>query len=150
MTVVDAAYLSVISALAGSVIGGLTSFGSSWLTEQHHTKSALLSQDKLRREDLYRDFIVMASKVYADAMMHNEPQIPDLVELYALVSRMRVISSPRIVACAEGIIISATDTYFMPNKTIQEVHELVKSAAMDPLKEFSETARNELRMLTSL
>ena len=150
MAVVDVAYLSVISALAGSVIGGLTSFSSAWLTEQHHTKSALLSQDKLRREDLYRDFIVMASKVYADAMMHDEPEIPDLVELYALVSRMRVLSPPRIVACAEGIIIRATDTYFMPNKTIREVHEMVKSAAMDPLKEFSEAARDELQTLISV
>jgi hypothetical protein len=48
---------------------------SVWLIERHHTKSALLTQDKLRREDLYQDVIVMASKVYADAMMHDEPQI---------------------------------------------------------------------------
>ena len=145
----DVAYLSVISALAGSAIGGLTSFSSAWLTERHHTRSALRSQDKLRREDLYRDFIVMAPKVYADAMMHDEPHIPDLVELYALVSRMRVFSSPRTVALAESITYRATETYFMPNKTIQEVHEMVKSAAMDPLKEFSEADRDELRTLIS-
>ena len=37
-------------------------------------------------------------------------------------------------------------TYFAPNKTIQELHELVKSGAgMDPLKDFAEAAREELR-----
>jgi len=39
------------------------------------------------------------------------------------------------------------DTYFAPNKTIRELHELMKSeAAIDPLKDFSEAAREELRV----
>ena len=44
--------------------------------------------------------------------------------------------------------LSATmDTYFAPNKTIRELHELMKSgAAIDPLKDFSEAAREELRV----
>jgi hypothetical protein len=43
------------------------------------------------------------------------------------------------------------DTYFAPNKTIRELHdELVKSgSAFDPLKDFSEMAREELRAFTS-
>lgn len=36
------------------------------------------------------------------------------------------------------------------NKTIREVHEMSKSAAMAPLKEFSEAARDELQTLISL
>jgi hypothetical protein len=42
----------------------------------------------------------------------------------------------------------ALDTYFEPNKTIRELHELMKSgrAAIDPLKDFSEAAREELRV----
>jgi len=36
------------------------------------------------------------------------------------------------------------DTFFAPNKTIRELHELIKSkAAMDPLKNFAEAARDE-------
>jgi len=40
------------------------------------------------------------------------------------------------------------DTYFAPNKTIRELHELMKSggAVIDPLKDFSEAAREELRV----
>ena len=37
-------------------------------------------------------------------------------------------------------------TYFTPNRTIRELHELVKSGVgIDPLKDFAEAAREELR-----
>jgi len=44
---------------------------------------------------------------------------------------------------------SALDIFFAPNKTIRELHEIVKSGGtdLDPLKEFSELARAKLRSL---
>lgn len=142
------AYISALSALTGSVIGGLTSGISTWLSERVQARSALLAQEKLRREDLYSDFIIVAAKVYADALMNDDPQVPDIVALYALVSRMRIRSSARTIACAEKITSAATDAYFMPNRTIRELHEMIKSeAAIDPLREFSEVAREELQTL---
>ena len=67
-----------------------------------------------------------------------------------MISRMRVISLPRTVACADEIMRTTVDTYFAPNKTIRELHELVESgSAFDPLKDFSEMAREELRAFTS-
>jgi len=144
------AYLSALSALAGSVIGGLTSAIGTWLSQHPQAKSALLAQEKSWRDDLYRDFIVTASKVYADAVMHDDPKIPDIVALYALISRMRILSSPRTVACAEKITHTVTDAYFMPNKTIHELHEMVQSEAIDPLKEFSEATREELQTICAI
>ena len=42
-------------------------------------------------------------------------------------------------------------TYFAPNKTIRELHELAKSGVgIDPLMDFSEAARKELQAFTSL
>ena len=60
-----------------------------------------------------------------------------------MISRMRVLSFPRTVACAEKVVSATVDTYFAPNKTMRELHELMKSgaAAIDPLKDFSEAAR---------
>jgi hypothetical protein len=64
---------------------------------------------------------------------------------------MRVVSSTRTVACAEKIMDATISTYFTPNKTIRELHELMKSGAgIDPLKDFSEAAREELQAFTSL
>jgi hypothetical protein len=57
-----------------------------------------------RRDDLYRDFIVAASKAYGNALLSNEPEMSQLIALYAMVSRMRVLSSPRTVASAEKVM----------------------------------------------
>jgi hypothetical protein len=104
-----------------------------------------------RRDDLYKDFIVAASKAYGDAILSNEPQVQELVALSALISRMRVVSLPRTVACAEKIMAATISTYFAPNKTFRELHELGKSGAgIDPLKDFSEAARQELQAFSSL
>ena len=140
-----------MSALLGSVIGGLISGTSSWASQRLQAKSALIAQDKLRHEDLYRDFIIHASRVYADSIMHDEPQVSDLVGLYALISRMRVLSSPKLVVCAERIARTANDNYAEPNKTIHEIHDMIKQGGnMDPMREFSEAARDELQAISSL
>jgi hypothetical protein len=142
----DIAYVSALSALAGTVVGGLTSGITTLLSQRARTRAEQLAHDKSWREDLYKDFIVAASKAYTDAMMSNEPQLEELVALYAMISRMRVQSSPQTVGSAEKIMRVTMDTYFAPNKTIREVAELIKSGAgIDPLKDFSEAAREELR-----
>lgn len=147
----DIAYLSALSALAGSVVGGLTTGITTWLSQRNQARAEQLAREMSRREDLYKDFIVAASKVYGDAIVSNEPQIQELVSLYAMISRMRVLSSPRTVGCADQIMRATIDTYFEPNKTIRELHELIKSGVgIDPLKDFSEAAREELRPFTSL
>ena len=143
-------YISELAALTGSAIGGMILGVSTWLSGRVQARSALLGQEKSRREDLYRDFIITASRVYANALMHDEPQIPDIVALYALISRMRILSTSRIVACAEQTTHTATEAYFMPNKTIHELHDVVTSEAINPLKEFSEAARDELRTICAV
>jgi hypothetical protein len=43
------------------------------------------------------------------------------------------VSLPRTVACAEKILDAIIGTYLAPNKTIHEMHELMKSGALiDP------------------
>jgi hypothetical protein len=38
--------------------------------------------------------------------MSNEPSVQALIALYAMISRMRVLSMPRTVACAEQVMIA--------------------------------------------
>jgi hypothetical protein len=147
----DVAYLSALSALGGSVVGGLTSGIATWLSQRAHARAGQLAREMSRRDDLYKDFIVAASKAYGEAILCNEPQIQELLAVYAMISRMRVVSSPRTVLCAEKIMETTIGTYFAPNKTIREVHELMRNGVeIDPLKAFSEAAREELRAFTSL
>jgi hypothetical protein len=142
---VDAAFLSAASALAGSVIGGLISALTTWLSERTRARAAKLAHDLSRREDLFKDFIVAASKTYGDAQMSNEPKIQDLIGLYGLISGMRIGCRPRTIECAEKIVRATIDAYVAPNKTFSELREMMRSGTgIDPLKDFAEAARDEL------
>ena len=147
----DIAYISALAALAGSVVGGMTSGLATWVSQRAQVRAGQLAHEMSRRDDLYKDFIVAASKAYGDALLSNEPQIQEILAVYAMISRMRLMSLPRTVACAEKVMDTTMTTYFAPNKTIREVHDLTKSGVeIDPLKDFSEAAREELRAFTSL
>jgi hypothetical protein len=142
----DTATISALSALAGTAIGGLTSGLTALLNSQAQARTEQIARDLSRREDLVRDFIVAASKTYGQAIVSNEPELPELVGLYSMISRMRVLGMARSVDRAEKVMTAITDTYYAPNRTLRELHVMVKNgtAIVDPLREFSEVARSEL------
>lgn len=144
----NSTYLPALAALAGSALGGLTSLGSAWLTQYHQDRANRLSRQKTRREKLYKQFIDEASRLYADALVHDKAEVSALVSVYALIGRMRVVSSSAVVEKAEAVIRMIADTYFAPNKTFPEVRELMDSHAIDPLRAFSEECRAELRAIS--
>ncbi|HTX54619.1 MAG TPA: hypothetical protein VMD08_14515 [Candidatus Baltobacteraceae bacterium] len=149
----DGATLSATAALAGSVVGGLTAFATSALTQRAQVRAQELASDRTARETLYRDFIVEASRLYGDALVHDKVEVSSLVGIYAMVSRMRVRSSPRIIENADRVARTIVETYFKPNKTLRELWDLLESNsnAIDPLRGFSDACREELNLFgTSL
>ncbi len=143
----DATYLSALSALAGSAVGGLTMALSAWISQSVSARAGLISSHLARRQELFRDFIVSASRVYGDALTSSEPKIPELVELYALISRMRVLCQPETVAAGETLMRSISDTYLAPNRTFEELRDLIAADdGIDPLKDFSVAAREEIEV----
>jgi|SRR5580692_3768983 hypothetical protein len=141
----NSAYLPAFAALAGSAIGGLTSLASAWLTQDRQDRAKRLSQDKARRQKLYKQFIDEASKLYADALVHNEAEVSALVSVYALIGRMRILSSSSVIEKADAVVRMIIDTYFAPNTTFPELRKLLNSHTMDPLRAFSEECRAELQ-----
>ncbi len=138
----DAAYVSAFAALGGSLIGGVTSFAAAWITQRQQANVQLLLQEKTRRQDLYKQFIEEASKLYIDALIHDQVAVPPLVNLYSSISKMRVISNPGIPELADKVVRMIVDTYFSPNKTLPELRAMMDSGALDPLRCFSEACRN--------
>jgi hypothetical protein len=141
----DSAYLSALAALAGSLVGGLTSVTGSWISQYVQLRARQHMEDFKRREDLYKQFIAEASRLYTDAFEHNEAQVSNLIGLYSLISMMRVVSSPGIVGKAEKVVRVIVDTYMAPNRTFRDVKEFLDDDHMDPLREFSHACREELR-----
>jgi len=58
----DVAYISALSALAGSVVGGLTLGLTTWQSQRAQARAGQLVHDKSQREDLCRDFIAAILK----------------------------------------------------------------------------------------
>ena len=130
--------------------GGLTSFATSWLTQQTQAKVQQLSHKLTLREELYKDFIEEASRLYADSLIHDNPDVSQLIGLYAMISMMRALSPSMIVQNADKVARMIVNTYLGPNKSFPELRDMVNSGAMDPLRDFSEACREEFHTLQHL
>ena len=113
------------------------------MTQHAQARALWLTQDKVRRQELYKEFIEEASKAHIDALQHDKIDISAVIGLYAKLSRMRVLSSPKVVACADQIVRTIVDTYLAPNKTILELRDMMNSGSIDLLRSFSEASRAE-------
>ena len=67
----NASIISALSALLGAAIGGTASFLASWMTQRMQVQAQWLIQERLRRQELYKEFIEEASKCYIDALQRR-------------------------------------------------------------------------------
>jgi hypothetical protein len=144
---IDSAYVSALSAMGGAVIGALSSLSTSWFTFRSQTRSQRSAHKIERLQDLYKDFIEQASKFYADSLIHSSTDVLQLIQLYVLISRMRVLSSPVIVEHAERAARAIVENYLSPNKSFAEIREMANQGKFDPLRDFSIACREELNRL---
>ncbi|RWA50107.1 hypothetical protein AU476_28775 [Cupriavidus sp. UYMSc13B] len=135
--------LPALAALAGTFIGGLTSVFGAWLAQRTQAREQWMAQDHFRREELYKEFIEDASRCYMDALQHHEPDIPALVSLYAKMSRMRVLSTPEVVAEAELVGQIIVDGYLSPDIGFVELKAMIADGSIEILGPFSRACRME-------
>jgi len=145
----DAAYISAMAALAGSAIGALTSLMTSWLTQHAQARATLRVQDRARREALYGEFIREASKLFVDAFEHELDDPAKLLQLYAIVSTIRLFGQPGTVAAAEQVMNRIGAAYFAPNKELRLFGDITRAGELDPLFTFSQACRAELKLARS-
>ena len=149
--VMDAAHLTGLAIFAGSVVGGLTSLTSAWLTKNQEACVRRASENSIGRQKLYAQFMEEASKLYVDALVRDQAEAAAMVSIYALISKMRMVSHTTVVESAEGVIRSILTTYSRPNKTSPDLRKLLLNREfVDPLLPFSEVCRAELHSLPSL
>ena len=138
------AYISALSVLAGAAIGGLTSFATSWLTQWVQLRHAHRAAEEAKLEALYSDFIAEATRLFGDALTHQTEQITDLVRLYAMVGRMRLVSDRTVIVAAMRVGDAIIETYLGPNRTLHEMKDYAQKGGMDILTEFGEACRKDL------
>jgi hypothetical protein len=146
----DTALISGAAALAGSVIGGVTSFMTSWLTQKGQTRAQNATQEIVKREVLYGRFIDEASRSFVEALKTEKDDPASIVALHAMTNRMRLISSSPVISEAETVIKLIVDAYLAPNQTLREIHSHMEEHKVDPLMKFAEACRSELLLLGSM
>src|SRR6476620_9618125 len=124
----DLFYIPALASFSGSASGTLASIVTGWVTQ---------------REELYKSFIEEASRLYADALVSDKSEISKLVDLFALVGRMKILSSDAVIEAAEKAGRLIVDTYLSPNREFADLPELM--SGMDPFRDFSDACRRELR-----
>src|SRR3546814_15393659 len=95
--------LTAMVGLAGAALGGLGSFMTSWLTVRAQISQKIKSGARSRREDVYTDFIKEATRLFGDALGHEREEVSELVTLYALVAKKRLIEPHEVIERAEQI-----------------------------------------------
>jgi hypothetical protein len=116
---------------------------TSWITQRRKDRALLTSRTIEKREKLYKSFIEEASRLYADALVKDKSEISQLVDLYALIGRMKILSSDDVIEAAEKVGQFILQTYLSPNRTFVDLPELLNK--VDPLRDFSEVCRRELQ-----
>ena len=141
----EAAYISTFAALAGTAIGGLTSFATSWMTQHAQARAQRLAAEREARVTLFGRFLEEAAKLYSDALQTKRGDIAGLVGVYALTNRIRLMSSPEVVEAADTVCRIIVDGYLAPNITMEEMRANWIERHVDPLRDFSEACRQELQ-----
>jgi len=142
----DPAILSASAGLIGSLIGGVSTFAASWVTQHKLLGTQTRLHHVGQRQKLYSEFIIEATRCLTEAWNH-QAEGPEVVSnLYSVVERMRLVSSTRVVKCAEQVMRGVIAAYAEPNRTFDELRQRLqqRSEEHDQLREFTEACRREL------
>jgi hypothetical protein len=145
---IDAPYLSAFAGLAGVAVGGLTSFATTYWTQQSLTREKRRQAEAGKREKLFNEFIGEASRLFGDAIGQDKDDITDLVRLYSLIGRMRLICTEPVIVAAEQTMQAILDAYLAPKQSLHDLRELARAGGMNPLIMFDTAGREELGELS--
>ena len=139
--------VTAMAAALGSMLGAAASVVTTWITQRTQTIRAH-SEWKLReRESLYKEFITEASRLAVDALAHSLERPDQIMALYGILSRIRLVSGEEVVRQGEACCRRIIALYGRPNLTTDQIRAVAESHDLDdidPLKEFSSVCRNEL------
>jgi hypothetical protein len=143
----EPAVLTALSAILGSAVGGTATLLTAWLTQRTQGRRERLEAEVRAREQLYVEFIAEGSRLIIEAFDHQLQSPERLTTLYSIISRIRLRSSDEVLAAAERAATRIVEAYLGPNLSPEEMRRAMLARPDDPLKEFSNVCRDELRML---
>ena len=143
----DTMILTAMSGVLGSLVGGSATVATAWITQKTLNRRELIQTEIRKRETLYGEFIGECAKLLVDAFTHTLDQPEKLLPIYAQINRIRLCASQPVLIEAERVLRRITEQYFLRNLTVEELTRLARSEDADPLKEFGEACRAEIKSM---
>jgi len=137
------AYMSAIAALAGSLLGALALLATTWLTQHTQGRAERFARAMSRREHLYGEFIDEASKIISDAVTHEFDDPSKFVRIYAVIGKLRLFASDKVISKAEEVLRLVFDMYRRPNIDFRNLTH-TDGNEHDVLRAFSVVCREDL------
>src|SRR2546425_10067250 len=146
----DSTVVTALAAALGSLVGATVSIGTTWLSQRRQSIRATAEWKLRERESLYKEFIMEASRLFGDAMVNSLDRPDQLVALYGILSRIRLISGDDVLSKAMGCCHRIVGLYRRPNMTAEQIRAAFEANEFDPLKEFSAACRMELLAMSAI
>jgi hypothetical protein len=110
----------------------------------------LVRDEVQKREALYGEFVGECARLLMDAFTHALEKPETLLQVYALINRIRLCASPPVLSEAERLMVRITDQYFAANLSVEELRGIARSIDADPIRSFGEACRAELGAMRKL
>ena len=144
---IDPALLSPLSALLGALVGGAASLLAAIYTQRGHDRIQRVANEVTKRETVYADFVMNASKLLLNAYTHDEITLGgDEQRLIGLINRMRLFAPREVVGGAEAVVRAIVEISLKPGIELRQLAKeaLSKSPDPDPFLAFSLICRTDL------
>jgi hypothetical protein len=144
---IDPPLLSAVSALVGALIGGSASLAAAVYTQRRQDHLQRVARETTKRETVYADFIMTASRLLLHAYMSEGLRLEgDEQHLIGLANRMRLFAPRTVIDEAEAVIRGIVELSLKPGMDLRKltVEEVAKNRDSDPLLPFSLASRSDL------
>ena len=128
-------------------MGGTTSLLAAIYTQRYQNRLQRIAREATKREQVYADFIMSASKLLLNAYVHDGITITgDEQHLVGLLNRMRLLAPPNVINEAEAVIRGLIEISLKPSVDFRKVamEELSENRPPDLLLQFSLACRVDL------
>jgi hypothetical protein len=139
--------ITALAAVAGSIVGGLASFLTTFFTQRNQAHRHLLSSEAAHREELYSQFIKEAANLFVDSLDKALEKPASLVGVYSLVGRIRLVSNDTVLAAAEKVVDDIVESYHRPPMAFDDMYKSIRESQFDPLKNFTQACREERKAM---
>ncbi len=144
---IDPPLLSAVSGLIGALLGGGASLIAAVYTQRRQDRLQRGVSEITKRETVYADFIMTASKLLLQAYVSEGVRLDaDEQHLIGLANRMRLFAPRSVIEQAEAVIREIVDLSRKPGMDVRKltVEEVAERRRSDPLLPFSVASRSDL------